>query len=118
MKNNYVLLAEILKLKRVVLGYSKRSLAAEVGISHTELSRIENGSRENYNVVTLINMCNVLKIDFVRLLKITGYLPSKKGEFPKDMVDWVKDLDNLLSMTDEDELQVVAILKSFLYDMD
>lgn len=117
MKNNYVLLAEILKLKRVILGYSKRGLAEAVGISHTELSRIENGSRENYNIVTLINMCIVLKIDFVRLLKITGYLPCNKGEFPQDMVNWVKDLDNLLSIDDEDEFQVVAILRSFFHDM-
>lgn len=80
MKNNYVLLADILRRMRIIMGYSKRSLAAEVGISHTELTRIENGSRENYNLLTLIRMCNALRIDFVSLLKITGYLPLKNGE--------------------------------------
>lgn len=80
MKNNYVLLADILRRMRIIMGYSKRSLAAEVGISHTELTRIENGSRENYNLLTLIRMCNALRIDFVSLLQITGYLPFKNGE--------------------------------------
>ena len=116
MKNNYVLLAEILKLKRVAMGYSKRNLASEVGISHTELTRIENGSRENYNVVTLINLCNVLKIHFVRLLKISGYLPCKKGEFPSDVLEFVKTLDNELGINDEEEFEVVAVLRSF-YNM-
>ena len=114
MKNNYVLLAEILKLKRLVMGYSKRSLAEAVGISHTELTRIENGSRENYNVLTLINLCNVLKIDFVKLLKISGYLPCKKGEFPSDVLDFVKTLDNELGINDEEEFEVVAVLRGFL----
>lgn len=80
MKNNYVLLADILRRMRIIMGYSKRSLASEVGISHTELTRIENGSRENYNLLTLIRMCNALRIDFVSLLKITGYLPLKNDE--------------------------------------
>ena len=38
-----MILAEIIKNRRIALGYSLRNLANEVGISHTELVRIENG---------------------------------------------------------------------------
>ena len=48
MKNNYMILAEIIKNRRIALGYSLRNLANEVGISHTELVRIENGNRQLY----------------------------------------------------------------------
>ena len=77
MKNNYGFIAEVFRKRRIMLGYSKRKLAAIVGISDTEVSRIEHGERENYNLVTLIRMCEVLKIDFIHLLVLAGYLPSK-----------------------------------------
>lgn len=80
MKNNYRLLAEIIEIERNLMGYSKRDFARKVGISHTELTRIENQLRENYNIVTLITMCRVLEIDFVRLLQVCGYLPMADDE--------------------------------------
>ena len=78
MKNNYVFVAEVFRKRRIALGYSKRKLASLVGISDTELSRIEHGERENYNLVTLINMCGILKIDFISLLESAGYLPTNQ----------------------------------------
>ncbi len=78
MKNNYGFIAEVFRKRRIMLGYSKRKLAAIVGISDTEISRIEHGERENYNLVTLIRLCEVLKIDFIHLLVLAGYLPSNQ----------------------------------------
>ena len=94
MKYNYVLLAEILRRMRLFMGYSKRSLAEAVGISHTELTRIENGNRENYNLLTLIKICDVLHIDFIALLKITNYLPMKKGDIDENLI---KDLEKFIN---------------------
>ena len=91
MKFNYVLLAEILRRMRLFMGYSKRSLAEAVGISHTELTRIENGNRENYNLLTLIKICDVLHIDFIALLKITNYLPMKKGDIDENLIKDLKE---------------------------
>ncbi len=91
MRNNYCLMAEIFKWYRSFYGYSKRELARAVGISHSELSRIENCERENYNIVTLINMCNVLHIDFIKLLKICGYLPCKKGDIDRDTLNFINE---------------------------
>lgn len=94
-KNNYVLLAEILKMRRIVSGLSLRQLANEVGISHTELARIENGSRSNYNLLTLINICNILGMDFIRLLKITGYLPVEEGELDEATLAYIESFNKL-----------------------
>lgn len=74
--NNHLLLAEILRNRRLELGLSLNTMAVRVGISHTEVSRIESGERQNYNLITLIRMCQVLKINFVRLLIATEYLPT------------------------------------------
>jgi len=45
--NNHLLLAKILRDRRIELGISINSLAVRVGISHTEVSRIESGERQN-----------------------------------------------------------------------
>lgn len=95
MKNNYWIISEVVKMKRIFLGYSRRELASLVGISHSELSRIEHGERENYNVVTLINLCEVLHLDFIRLLKIAGYLPCANGDFEQDLLDQIEEFNKL-----------------------
>lgn len=84
MKNNYLVIADVFKKRRVAMNLSKRKLATLVNISDTEVSRIENGERENYNIVTLIKICNVLDLDFVKLLYAAGYLPQKKDNPPKE----------------------------------
>lgn len=105
MKNNNVLLAEVLRKLRIYMGYSKRSLAEAVGISHTELTRIENGNRKNYNLITLIRMCDLLHIDFVLLLKYTGYLPIKRAsndeKLIRDFKSYLNDIDGLDYMQEE-----------------
>ena len=76
MRYNYLLLSDLLRSKRIERNYSIRGLSRVVGISDTELSRIENGERKNFNLITLISLCEVLEIDFIKLLKVTGYLPN------------------------------------------
>lgn len=75
MRYDYLLLSDLLRSKRLERNYSIRGLARAVDISDTELARIENGERKNINLITLIKLCEVLNIDFVRLLKVTGYYP-------------------------------------------
>lgn len=78
MKYNYLKIAKILKEKRVESGMSKRQLGNLIGVSDTEISRIENGERVNYNLINLINMCEILDIDFNNLLVNCGYLEQEK----------------------------------------
>ncbi len=77
MRFNYYLLGEILKERRIEKGLSKNKLAQYVGISQPEVTRIENGTRTVPNIVTLIYMCEILGLDFINLLKITGYVDRK-----------------------------------------
>ena len=98
MKNNYGFIAEVFRKRRIMLGYSKRKLAAIVGISDTEISRIEHGERENYNLVTLIRLCEVLKIDFIHLLVLAGYLPSNQI----DNEDNITEMESLLDDEEDD----------------
>ena len=76
MKYNYLKIAEIIKQKRLESGMSQRQLGEVAGISHTEIGTIEKGMKLNYNLLILIKICEVLDIDFVELLKASGYLEN------------------------------------------
>lgn len=72
MKYNYLELAEVLKEKRQEKGYSTRELGEIVGVSHTEISRIENGMRPHFSFVILAKLCKELDIDMMNLLDDVG----------------------------------------------
>ena len=72
MKYNYLELAERLKNAREEKGLSLRQLADKIGISHTEISRIENGMRANFSFLILIKLCKELDIDVMNLLDDIG----------------------------------------------
>lgn len=80
MKYNYLFIGNFLRNKRLEMNYSIRSLARQVGMSDTELSRWENGERINYNLILLIRLCDILNINFIRLLKASEYLPLNYSE--------------------------------------
>ncbi len=77
MRFNFYLLGKILKERRIEKGLSKNRLAQYVGISQPEVTRIENGIRTVPNLITLIYMCEILDLDFINLLIITGYVDNK-----------------------------------------
>ena len=70
MKYDYLKLAEVLKERREELEISTRDLAYQVGVSHTEISRIENGMRPHFSFVILAKLCKVLKIDMINLIDL------------------------------------------------
>jgi len=105
MKNNYLLLADFIKAKRIILGESLRSIAGDVGISHTELARIENGNRENISLLTLVKLCESLNIDLVKLLMITGYIPFCEEYFSEESLDTIYDFINVLEPDEVDEFE-------------
>ena len=72
MKYNYLKLAEILKEKREEKGYSTRELGEIIGVSHAEISRIENGMRPNFSFLILARLCKELEIDMMNLLDDAG----------------------------------------------
>lgn len=124
MRFNYYLLGEILKERRMKLGISKNKLAQYVGISQPEVTRIENGTRTVPNIITLIYMCEVLGLDFINLLKITGYVDKKnlimKGNFDmkKYKVNVKKDKEIEFIVYADDEEKAIKIVKEVLENLD
>ena len=74
------ILGNYIKEKRVEEGYSIRKFADLVGISFTELTRIESGERVIPNLLTLIYICKILDIDMDNLLKISGFKDNNKNK--------------------------------------
>lgn len=124
MRFNYYLLGEILRERRIELGFSKNKLAQYVGISQPEVTRIENGTRTVPNIITLIYMCEVLGLDFINLLKITGYVDRKnlimKGNFDmkKYKVNAKKDKEIEFIVYADDEEKAIRIVEEVLEDLD
>ena len=124
MRFNYYLLGEILKERRIEKGLSKNKLAQYVGISQPEVTRIENGIRTIPNIVTLIYLCEVLDLDFIELLKVTGFVDEKnsimKGNFDmkKYKVNAKKDKELEFVVYSESEEQALKIIEEVLEDLE
>jgi transcriptional regulator with XRE-family HTH domain len=124
MRFNYYLLGEILKERRIEKGLSKNKLAQYVGISQPEVTRIENGIRTIPNIVTLIYFCEVLDLDFIELLKVTGFVDEKnlimKGNFDmkKFKVNAKKDKKLEFIVYSESEEQALKIIEEVLEDLE
>lgn len=107
MKYNNLLLAKILRKRRSQKGYSLREIASVVGVSHVELSRIENGERINFNLITLIRLCEALDLDFVSLLKVSNYLPMTEEESAKFKDIYAEFEDNMDEFAGICEIQII-----------
>lgn len=124
MRFNYYLLGEILKERRIKKGLSKNKLAQYVGISQPEVTRIENGIRTIPNIVTLIYFCEVLDLDFIELLKVTGFVDEKnsimKGNYDmkKYKVNAKKDKELEFIVYSESEEQALKIIEEVLEDLE
>lgn len=88
MEKDYLLLSQILRDRRIELGYSQRSLARVVGVHHSTINDYENGFKRKWDLVILIDLCNVLRINFVTLLILTNFLPLSYAD------DGLKELIN------------------------
>lgn len=124
MRFNYYLLGEILKERRIEKGLSKNKLAQYVGISQPEVTRIENGIRTIPNIVTLIYFCEVLDLDFIELLKVTGFVDEKnsimKGNFDmkKYKVNAKKDKELEFIVYADSEEKATEIVQDVLDEVD
>ena len=77
MKKDYLIVAEILKNRRLEDGLTLRELEECSDVSRSEISTIERGERENRNMRSLIKLCKCLEIDFVKLLEVAGYFDEE-----------------------------------------
>jgi len=78
MKYDYLELGKIIKEKREDYELSTRELAEKVGMSHSEISRLENGLKANIGVYSLAKICDVLDINIKFLLEDVGLYEEKE----------------------------------------
>lgn len=60
--NNYAVLRAWLKARRLDAGYTIRTLAEKLGVSHSIVGKIEDGSRK-LEVFEFIEYCQALDVD-------------------------------------------------------
>lgn len=71
-------LADFIKERRKAKEWSKRKLAIEADISHTEVHRIENGERKNPSANVLSALAEALGVPKEEMLRIAGYIDDKE----------------------------------------
>lgn len=115
--NNYVI-GNIIRNKRENLSISKRELAKLVGISDTEIRRIENGIRRSYNLNILNRICEVLDIDMVELLfEIPKKIEKKYQDFEKKFnVKVIQSLKNSYEIDAKNEKEAAQKILDFLVE--
>jgi len=110
-------LSDLVKSRRLAMGFSARQLARKVGVSHSYISQIENGTIRRPSPSVLKRIVQVLKnCDLRELLVASGYevgseSPMEKvgadsqGQSPEKDLDIrelrKKTLENLLSLAEK-----------------
>ena len=101
-------LGDLVKTKRIQKGYTKRELALLVGISHTEIHRIETGERREPSWKVLMSIGKELDIPKGEILAAAGYedfdiTPSITNIFPgiktEKQEETLKKVADLLSIS-------------------
>lgn len=87
-----------------------RKLSLLVGVSHSEISRIENGNRECPNINVIITMCEILGLNPILVLLETNY-------FTKDMIEDLKKEDNYIKKIGENRYKIKSKTVDELIDV-
>jgi len=102
-------LSKLVKMRRQERGYSVRRLAEAAGISHTEIIRIEDGSRKQPSPGNLKLIAEALGIDFEEMMVSAGYIEASTQAYVPSRLSGSDDL------TPEEALKVeefIEFLKS------
>jgi len=81
-------LSDLVKSRRLTMGFSARQLANKVGVSHSYISQIENGTIRKPSPAVLKRIAQVLKnCDLKELLIASGYEVSSESSMGKVMAE-------------------------------
>ena len=116
MKNNYIELGKIIKRERIRKEISRRNLSRLINISDTELKRIEEGERKNPNLITLISICKILKIDLLNLLEDAEYYEREEEKLYYVIVKY-KNTD-VFKIHAESDIKALMIIIDLLSEND
>ena len=114
---NYII-GKTIRIKRENLGISKNALSKLVGISDTEIRRIENGIRRSYNLNILNRICEVLDINMVELLfEIPKKIEKNYQDFEKKFnVKVIQTFKNSYEIEAKNEREAAQKILDFLVE--
>ena len=111
MKFDYLKLAKIIKERRKEFGLSTRKLGEVIGISHSEISRFENGLKPNFYFIPFVKMCEELDLDIRELLEEVGLIEEKEER--KYLVKITNIDENYFEISAKDEKDAMTIVAKF-----
>lgn len=114
MKKDYLIVAEILKNRRLEEGLTLRELEEYSDVSRSEISTIERGERENINMRSLIKLCKCLEIDFVELLEVAGYFDENYEKTYE--VNVKKTTEKVFKVKAKNENQALEIITNYVFN--
>lgn len=76
MRDENMELGDFIKKRREQLKLSRNELAIKIGVSHTEIHRIEKGERKNPSVKILFSLADALEIRHEIILEFMGFRPA------------------------------------------
>lgn len=113
MKKDYLIVANILKNRRLEEGLTLRELEKYSDVSRSEISTIERGERENINMRSLIKLCKCLGIDFVKLLEVAGYFDENYEKTFE--VEVKKTTEKVFKVKAKNENQALDIITNYVF---
>lgn len=111
-------LASYMKSKREVQGMSIRRLAERAAISHTEIKRIEDGTRKQPSPKILKAISEALNVPYNDIMVAAGYLNEAKSEDLPIMMTASQSKSSALDIAElteselEDLKRYIAFIKS------
>ena len=116
MKYDYLELGNKIRFYREIEGLSTRSLGEKVGVSHSEISRLENGLKANIGVYTLAKICKELKLNMQYVLENVGLCDELEDKLFYILVKG-KDL-NLFKINAKTEQEALLNSMDFILEND
>lgn len=114
MKKDYLIVADILKNRRLEEGLTLRELEKYSDVSRSEISTIERGERENINMRSLIKLCKCLEIDFVKLLEVAGYFDENYERTYE--VEVKKTTEKVFKVKARNENQALEVITNYVFN--
>jgi len=87
---NNIKIGEVIRYFRMKNNMSQRELANIVGIDRTEISKIENNIRKTINDSVLKRICNVLNINYIKLVEKSDINNKENMKIQKTETDTEK----------------------------
>ena len=115
MKNNSIKLGKLIEERRKEMGLSIRELAKIIDISHTELLNIEKGKRLKINFIILIKLCNVLDLNFIECLMLSGHF-EEKNKYKTFEVTIKKVKENKIKIDAINKEKVLEVVLNYLME--